>query len=277
MALFMRFPGGRAKALTLSYDDNVKQDFRMMEILDRHGLKCTFNINTGCFAQVSQPTRGRMTEAEAISLYKDSPHEIAVHTLTHPHLAELPDNAVAYEVMADIRNIERLFGRITRGMAYPSGSYNDQVVEVLRRCGIAYARTVISTERFDIPRDWLRLPTTCHHDNPRLNELADKFLAGNPPASPWLFYLWGHSYEFDNHNNWAVIEQFSEKMGGNPEIWYATNIEIYDYVHAYKRLIFSSDMHMVYNPTATELFFLLDKKAYSVKPSEKLVLADAAD
>lgn len=47
MALFMRFPGGRAKALTLSYDDNVKQDFRMMEILDRHGLKCTFNINTG--------------------------------------------------------------------------------------------------------------------------------------------------------------------------------------------------------------------------------------
>lgn len=58
MALFMRFPGGRAKALTLSYDDNVKQDFRMMEILDRHGLKCTFNINTGCFAQVSQPTRG---------------------------------------------------------------------------------------------------------------------------------------------------------------------------------------------------------------------------
>lgn len=197
--------------------------------------------------------------------------------MTHPHLAELPDNAVAYEVMADIRNIERLFGRITRGMAYPSGSYNDQVVEVLRRCGIAYARTVISTERFDIPRDWLRLPTTCHHDNPRLNELADKFLAGNPPASPWLFYLWGHSYEFDNHNNWAVIEQFSEKMGGNPEIWYATNIEIYDYVHAYKRLIFSSDMHMVYNPTATELFFLLDKKAYSVKPSEKLVLADAAD
>lgn len=35
---FMRFPQGRAKALTLSYDDGVEQDIRLIEILNRHGL-----------------------------------------------------------------------------------------------------------------------------------------------------------------------------------------------------------------------------------------------
>ena len=33
--LFMRFPQGNPKALTLSYDDGVEQDIRLMEILDK--------------------------------------------------------------------------------------------------------------------------------------------------------------------------------------------------------------------------------------------------
>ena len=46
---FLRFPGGKAKALTLSYDDGMRQDMRMVEILRPAGIKCTFNINSGCF------------------------------------------------------------------------------------------------------------------------------------------------------------------------------------------------------------------------------------
>ena len=59
-----------------------------------------------------------------------------------------------------------------RGMAYPYGATSDSVVAALKQCGIAYARTTISTEQFAIPVDWLRLPTTCHHSNPRLMDLA---------------------------------------------------------------------------------------------------------
>ena len=41
------FPGGKRKALTLSYDDGVEQDITLMGILDKYGIKCTFNLNSG--------------------------------------------------------------------------------------------------------------------------------------------------------------------------------------------------------------------------------------
>ena len=49
--VFMRFPGGKSKALTLSYDDAVEQDIRLIEIMKANGLKGTFNINTGLYAE----------------------------------------------------------------------------------------------------------------------------------------------------------------------------------------------------------------------------------
>ena len=50
MGIFMRFPGGKKKALTLSYDDGVEQDIRLIDIMKKNGLKGTFNLNSGCYA-----------------------------------------------------------------------------------------------------------------------------------------------------------------------------------------------------------------------------------
>jgi len=275
--LYMRFPGGRARALTLSYDDGVEQDKKLIEILNRHGLKCTFNISSGLYAPegtVYEKGRihRRMTKSEALALYTDSGHEIAVHGLTHPWLEKLPLPVCVREIIEDRENLEEEYGGTVRGMAYPYGTYNDDVVSVLRNCGICYSRTVHSTERFDIPNDWLRLPATCHHDNPRLMELAKNFLEQPSWGAPWMFYLWGHSYEFEAANNWNVIEEFAEYMGGRETVWYATNIEIYDYVKAYKQLNFNAAMTYVENPTAYELWFETNGKLYSVKPGESLKL-----
>lgn len=276
--LYMRFPGGRARALTLSYDDGVQQDKKLMEILNRHGLKCTFNISSGLYAPegtVYEEGRihRRMTKSEAFELYKDCGHEIAVHGLTHPWLEKLPLPVCVREVIEDRENLEAEYGGTVRGMAYPYGTFNDDVVSVLHNCGICYSRTVHSTERFDIPNDWLRLPATCHHDNPKLMELAKNFLEQPSWGAPWMFYLWGHSYEFEARNNWNVIEEFAEYMGGREEVWYATNIQIYDYVKAYKQLNFNATMTYVENPTAYELWFETNGKLYSVKPGESLKLA----
>jgi len=276
--LYMRFPGGRARALTLSYDDGVQQDKELMEILNRHGLKCTFNISSGLYAEEGTVydegrIHRRMTKSEALALYTDSGHEIAVHGLTHPWLEKLPLPVCVREIIEDRENLEAEYGGTVRGMAYPYGTYNDDVVSVLRNCGICYSRTVHSTEQFDIPTDWLRLPATCHHDNPRLMELAKNFLENPSWGAPWMFYLWGHSYEFEARNNWNVIEEFAEYMGGRKEVWYATNIEIYDYVKAYKQLNFNAAMTYVENPTAYELWFETNGKLYSVKPGENLKLA----
>lgn len=261
--VFMRFPGGVGKALTLSYDDGVEQDIKLMEILDRYGIKCTFNINSGRFVPEDKVyDEGQihriMSKSRVLETYKDSGHEVAVHALTHAWLDCIPAAEVAREVIEDRKNLEEMFGMPIRGMAYPYGATDDTVVEVLKNSGIVYSRTTVSTEKFGIPTDWLRLSATCHHKNARLGELAEKFVQMKVPNRPQLFYLWGHSYEFEKDNNWNVIEQFCETVGGKEDIWYATNIEIYDYIQAYDRLIWAVDYRMVANPSAIPVWFTLN-------------------
>lgn len=69
-----------------------------------------------------------------------------------------------------------------------------------------------------------------------------------------MFYLWGHSYEFGNNDNWNVIEEFAEFVGNRDDIWYATNGEIYEYVKAYDSLVYSVSKDYVFNPTATDIY-----------------------
>lgn len=49
----MRFvyPEGKNKALTFSYDDGQIHDRKLVEILNRHGMKGTFHLNSGMLAQ----------------------------------------------------------------------------------------------------------------------------------------------------------------------------------------------------------------------------------
>lgn len=272
------FPGNKRKALTMSYDDGVEQDARLIDIMQKHGLKGTFNLNSGCYAQdgtvyPAGRVHRRMSERATTALYADSGMEIAVHALEHPHLENLPREAVAYQIIKDRENLERQFGRIVRGMAYPYGTTSDQVVDVLKSCGIAYSRTVVSTERFDLPTSWLRLPATCHHNNPALMTLAEKFASGQVTSAPWLFYLWGHSYEFEADNNWHVIEKFATYIGGRDDIWYATNIEIYDYIEAFRSLISSADGKTYCNPTARTIEILSRGQAYTLTPGAVITLA----
>ena len=145
----MRYPGGGSKALTFSYDDRVDQDIRLIEILNKYNMKGTFNINSGMIAPEGttypedQIYGGRMTETTCKEVYKN--HEVAVHAVNHPYLESIPISDCVYEVYQDRINLEKLTGGIVRGMAYPYGTTSDSVVEVLRGCGIAYARTVYDT------------------------------------------------------------------------------------------------------------------------------------
>ena len=278
-SLFMRFPNGLSKALTLSYDDGVTEDIRLVEILNRYGIKGTFNINSGQYSDgtPSRPERTwgqRMTYEQVTALFENSPHEVALHAHTHPWLEKLPMAQVVYEVMKNREILEEQFGTVVRGMAYPFGTYSDEVVEALRACGVAYSRTTKSTMEFDVPTDWLRMPATCHHIKPELFALADRFLAeaSNAKTQPKLFYLWGHSYEFARDDNWDVIERFCELMGGREDIWYATNMEIYEYVEAYRSLIFSADMRIVQNPTAKAVWFYFREKLFKVEAGGSTVL-----
>lgn len=275
--IFLRFPGGLSKVLTFSYDDGVEQDAELMRILNEHGMKGTFNLNSGCFAKEGTVypaghVHRRMTERAAKALYANSGHEVAVHCLTHPFLPELTRGEQVREVILDRENLERMFGGIVTGMAYPFGAFDDDTVSALRTCGIRYARTVVSTHSFALPKDWLRLEATCHHDDPALMSLADRFLTEPVKYASRMFYLWGHAYEFEQHDNWQVIRAFADRMAGRPDVWYATNIEICDYVEGWKRIIASADGRVLHNPTATTYYFEYEQKVYVIHSGETLHL-----
>ena len=275
---FLRFPGGKSRALTLSYDDGVIQDLRFIEIMKKYGLKGTFNINAGLFSpedKVFPPNQihRRMKASEILKAYPEEFCEVACHGYTHPWLEQCdPANATA-EVLEDRRSLEAMFDRRIQGMAYPYGTFSDQVVEILKNCGICYSRTTVSTEKFSIPTDWLRLPATCHHNNPRLMELVDQFLTESRYPQARLFYLWGHTYEFDTNNNWQVMEEFAAKISGHEDIWYATNMEIYDVCKDFDRLESTADGHIVYNLNARTVWFAdRNNQVYKVEPGETVRL-----
>lgn len=273
---FMRFPGFKSKAVTLSYDDGMIYDKKLIEIMDKNGLKGTFNINSGLF---SEDGKRRMTQSQAVELYLNSGHEVAIHGEKHLPLGKIPLAMATLDVLNDRIALEKLFGTLVSGMAYAYGSYNKEVVEILRSNGIEYARTTSHTYSFELPDDWLGLPATCHHGNPKLMELARTFVEEKPSPhywarSPKLFYLWGHSYEFNDGNCWNIIEEFADYIGNREDIWYATNIEICRYAKAYKALQFSADGTGVYNPTATDIYLDYFNEEILVKSGETKQLKD---
>lgn len=271
--VFLRFPKFLDKAVTLSYDDASIYDKRLLEIINKYGLKGTFNVNSALIKE--SDGAWRLTQADIAHIYTDFGHEVAVHGARHCSLADLSDAMIVNEIVNDRRALEEIFQKPITGMAYANGSYDDRVVETIKRCGIDYARTVVSTERFDIPTDWLRMPATCHHNNPRLMQLAKDFLEGERPTYYWsrrpkLFYLWGHSHEFAKDDNWNVIEEFAAYMGGREDVWYATNGEIFEYVRAYDRLVFGVDGTFVYNPSSIDVYINYYDRKYVI-PAGKTV------
>lgn len=216
------------KAITFSYDDGVTPDLRLIEIFNKYNLKCTFNLNyglgptTGGWEYKGKPVN-RLDLREHIRSYAG--HEIAAHALTHQNLVEIGVEAARKEMVEDAEGLTKLSGKRPVGMAYPYGTFDDPTVELLRELGFQYARTVWDSGNFDVQTDLLRFRPTCHHDDERLFELAEEFL-GLETEEPKIFYIWGHSYEFEGNDNWDRMEKLCRMVAGRDDIFYGTNAEV---------------------------------------------------
>lgn len=226
---------GKMKAVTFSYDDGVTQDQRLIRILDKYGLKCTFNLNSGLLGNPGSLVREDVTVAhvkpracEVRAIYEG--HEIAVHTLTHPALSQLSDEEVIRQVEEDRVALSELAGYEVVGMAYPGGTHvmNEHVADLIREhTGVQYARTTTSTHNFDL-QDNLHIfnPTVYHHvEWDKLFALGEQFVALQPDR-PQIYYIWGHAYEFDIHGDWERFEEFCRLISGHSDIFYGTNREV---------------------------------------------------
>lgn len=255
------FPGGKHKVLTMSYDDGREEDRRLVSIFNQYGIKGTFHINSGI---TNDPKR--IPSSEWKSLYEG--HEVSCHTLTHPTIERCPMEQVVRQILDDREELERIMGYTVRGLSYPNGSYSKEIMEVLPKLGIKYARVVGNSDNFAMPADYLEWKSTCHH-NHRLLELGQQFVELSKTQYLYMMYVWGHSYEFTNQNNWELMEEFCKLTGGRDDIWYATNIMIVDYMEALQRLHFASDLSFVYNPSFQSVWLNAGGEIIEVKGGEQ--------
>ena len=226
---------GKNKAITFSYDDGVTQDIRLIELLNKYGLKCTFNLNSELLSKRGMLTRGGQrishykVHTEDVKTIYDG-HEVAVHTLTHPNLTQCDDKEIIRQVETDRLNLSELVGYEVVGMAYPCGGVNndDRVADVIKNnTGVKYSRTITSNGSFNIQENLYRFnPTSYHLDFEKMMSLGREFVELKT-ETPKIFYIWGHSYEMDyGADYWVKLEEFFKLISNKDDIFYGTNKEV---------------------------------------------------
>lgn len=275
------FPGGKTKAFVFSTDDGPVQDRRLVALLNKYHLKGTFHLNSN-----KLNTPNYLQKEELKSLFKG--HEVSVHTANHPGLSGLPPAEIRSEILGDKLALEKISGCSVRGMAYPFGNYNDEVVEIAKASGMEYARVVDETRNFSLPSDFLRWKPSIHHfgqafydskntenDQKELAlsaKLTDDFLRADTLA---LYSIWGHSWEMgDSDAKWNDLDTCFKQISANKAVVSLTMIEVVDYLKAYAQVQVSETDHTVYNPSTHTLFISFGGKTHKISPGKRLKLTN---
>jgi len=268
----MLFPQGKSKALILSFDDGNVADKHLVKLMNDYGVVGTFHLNSNKLG-----TKDYLTKEEIKTVYKG--HEVSGHTANHPNLPSLSKIDVIYEVLEDRKELERLMGYPVRGMSYPFGNTNDFVIQAISGLGIEYARTVGDTYNFSMPDDFLKWQPTIHlfgktnyipndtandrRELAQFYQVTNDFLKANTLA---LFYVWGHSWEYEGPGNkWAEVEKFFKMISKNPDIYYTTQIGLTDYINAFKNLKISVDKSMVTNLSSINVFVKINGRVFTIE------------
>lgn len=237
------WPEGKWKALIMSYDDGPAADTQMVRLFNDNGIKGTFNLSSSFLNRTDF-----LASSQVADLFDD--HEVANHSVNHPYLAQLDTTGIKNE----LRNCRDLLSSLTgydiKGLAYPFGgvgTYDYRVIDIAKNLGIRYARTTNDSYSLEIPSD---LPDGLMQWSPTVNDWdAAKFseqLLNWEDERMALLYIWGHSHFLDEAG-WLRLNTFCETMANLEDTWYATNLEVADYLLAISELVFDGDE--VYNPS----------------------------
>jgi peptidoglycan/xylan/chitin deacetylase (PgdA/CDA1 family) len=247
-------PSAYKKYFTMSFDDGLEQDKKIIQILKQYGILSTFNLNAGLFGTKNRIARiGNIGFAEfsedsksLLQRFKNCDHyripadeiaqvyegfEIASHGYKHEALASIPEEEMEESIRMDIEALTELAGYPIVGHAYPGGSTSDKVIACLKKHDVIYAREVLSTGSFSFPDDPFKYRATSLVWDKKLFDLADQFIAAEAQTDDLLFYIWGHGYELDFGTelaSWERFEKFCEKIAGQEDIVYCTNKQAFE-------------------------------------------------
>lgn len=226
---------GKLKAIPFSYDDCTTQDVRLVKRLNKYGLKATFNVNSGLLGDPNSLVREgkaiahcKLRKEELAEVYRG--HEVAAHTLTHPFLPSITDDKeIARQVEEDWLALSEIMGYEVVDFAYAGSgkNYSEHIAKLIKNTtGVKYCRTIECNCGFYIQYDpYTFKPTAFHIDFPRLKQSANDFLELKADT-PKIFYIWGHSFEFDINDTWDEFEEFLKLIANKNDVFYGTNKEV---------------------------------------------------
>lgn len=222
-----------ARVMTTSWDDGDPRDARVAELLAKYGLAGTFYVPR------KAPNRV-MSDDEIRSIA--SGFEIGAHTLTHPRLTRLELTQAREEIAGSKDWVEQVTSATCTMFCPPEGKFVAEHRAMAADAGYAGFRTVelLSMKRPQADGRLAVMPTSVQaHSHPRAGYLRNALRRRSLSAiatfaragftADWatlarrllrrvhrhggVFHLWGHSWEIDEHGQWAALEDVLRAMG----------------------------------------------------------------
>ena len=258
------YPGGRPKAFNITYDDGVLQDVRFVRLLNRYGLKGTFNLNSQLmqeeFEWVHEKglTIKRLSAEKAVKLYAG--HEIASHTLTHPYMENLPEEEITRQMQQDKENLQQIFGRPVTGFAVPFSYYSPLIAYCATKRGFEYARCSAERYTYSPPANYYWWAAGAYHINPRWRKFADEFFLSDTELA--LCQIVGHSYDLDTENMWQEMESLLQRVARDATVATMTNRQLVRYLKAVRQV--NTNSKIIRNTTDTDLWYEINGKTVRI-------------
>lgn len=136
------------KIISFSIDDGCEDDLELLAAFKEMGIRATFNLNTGLlgasyFHPALERTVTRLPRQAVSEVYQG--HETASHTVSHPFLDRLSDQAIQKEVETDRAELNIITGHEANGLALPFGPYpaafHSHLAALFANSGLCYIRT----------------------------------------------------------------------------------------------------------------------------------------
>lgn len=266
------YPNGKAKAFNITYDDGILQDVRFVALLNKYGLKGTFNLNAQLMEEKfswvhpNGMTVTRLGVEEVRGLYDG--HEIASHTLTHPYFSTKTREEILWEMGEDKRRLETLFGREVAGFGVPFHFYEETVKSCVRECGFEYGRNSELTHNYDPWQDPYFWSCGIFHIEPELDDYVEGFFCTDQEMA--LCQIVGHSYDLDAENLWEKMESILARVAGDAQVISMTHLELVRYLEAMKQAVIREDL--IENPSGMTLWFEVEGETVCLAPGQRCVI-----
>lgn len=263
------YPGGKAKAFNISYDDGVLQDVRFVELLNRYGLKGTFNLNSALMKEQFQWVHecGMRVERLPVHIVRElyHGHEIASHTAHHPYMHDLTHAQILNEMWSDRYYLEKWVGMEVCGFAVPFTYYSPLIAQCARNVGFEYTRISEETNSYVPSEDYYWWRGSKFHWDEDLENFVDGFLQTDQELA--MCQIVGHSYDLDVMDMWERMERIFSKVSGDNDVLPMTHLELVRYLRAMK-LAEITDRAIV-NGSGEILWFAVDGQTILIHPEER--------